>query len=401
MIEVSDAVMELKRYIKTCTSYVEKSIEDAVGYVTYEDIYAPINVPTFPKSAMDGYAVRAQDVEFATKDTPVTLRVIGELFAGDFRKFDVCEGTAVRVMTGSYIPEGYDAVIKQEDTDYGSECVKIYSRIAAYRNYCKIGEDIKEGQLIIEKNTVLHSLHIGLLASLGINSVKVKKPMRVSVISTGSELLSPSQELIDGKIYNSISYILSSEIKGRKGEIVRSIICPDSEDEIQRVITESVLDSDVVITTGGVSVGKKDLLMEVLDSMQAKRIFKGLNIQPGTPTMASVYNDTVILSLSGNPFAAYANFQLFFWEIFAEYMCNKQFLNKKKCAILKSEYNKTSGLRRLVRAYEDDGVVVIPDDVHASSVISNMTRCNCFVDIKADTKISIGDTVDIIKLSSI
>jgi molybdopterin molybdotransferase len=372
------------------------SIDDAVGRVTAEDIYAKMNVPYFPKSAMDGYAVGSGDVEGASKEMPVTLKVIGELCAGDYEEFKYKQGTAIRVMTGAYVPEGYNAVIRQEDTDYGNDEVLIYSDIKEYTNYCKVGEDIKQGECIVPAGVCLTSGHIGIIASLGIDEILVYRKAKIAIISTGSELTKVGDKLSAGKIYNSIEHMLKVDIISKKLDVVSMEICKDEEEDLRREITQAIEKADFVITTGAVSVGKKDIVPKVLSQMGAKRIFKGAFIQPGTPTMASVLNGKVILSLSGNPYAALANFEIYFWSVMAKFMHSDDLDVKTGKAILKSEYNKQNRMRRLIRAYAENGEVRLPSNIHSSSVIHNLTKCNCMIDLEAGRKVGIGDEVKLI-----
>jgi molybdopterin molybdotransferase len=374
-------------------------IDDAVGRVVSDDIYADMNVPSFPKSAMDGYAVKACDVIEASKETPVELKVIGELFAGDYEELVHTPGVAVRVMTGAYVPQGFDAVIRQEDTDYGMETVRIYTDIKEYTNYCKIGEDIKKGDCIVARGTRLTPGHIGIVASLGINQVQVYRKARIAIISTGSELAEVGEGLKPGKIYNSIEHMLKTAIKAQNLDVVSMEICRDEEELLSKKLNAAINSSDFVITTGAVSVGKKDIVPKVLSDMGAKRIFKGALIQPGTPTMASVLNGTPILSLSGNPYAALANFTIYFWTAMAKFMNSPSYDVKTGKAILRSEYTKKNRMRRLIRAYAENGEVRLPSEIHASSVIHNLTECNCMIDLEAGRSVAVGDEVNIIYIN--
>jgi molybdopterin molybdotransferase len=371
-------------------------LDKAVGRVTAEDIYADMYVPHFPKSAMDGYAVKSADVEKADRDNPVRLKVAGELLAGDYKNTEYASDTAVRVMTGAYVPEGYDAVIRQEDTDYGMDTVEIYSSVKEYANYCKVGEDIKKGECIVSAHTRITPGHIGLLSSLGIEEITVYKKAKIAIISTGSELEEVGTDLKPGKIYNSIAHMLAASIKSENLDVVSMEICPDDEKTLEKKLKDAVKCADFVITTGGVSVGKRDIVPQVLEYMGADRLFKGAAIQPGTPTMASVLEGKPVLSLSGNPYAAMANFEIYFWHAMAVFMQSSSFDTKTAKAVLKSEYSKVNRMRRLIRAYAEDGEVRIPSDVHASSVIHNLTECNCFILLEAGRSINIGDEADII-----
>lgn len=365
------------------------------GRMAAEAVYAEAPVPAFPRSAMDGYAVRALDIEEASRENPVILKVLGENCAGESKDFDYEKNSAMRVMTGAYIPEGFDAVVRQEDTDYGMENVMIYSSVKPYANYCKIGEDIQAGECVLEKDSIITPLHIGLLACIGVEYVTVYRRLKVAIISTGSELTPLGEELQKGKIYNSISYMLKAVVERAGFLVEHEDICDDEEEELTRILLKAAKFADIVITTGGVSVGKKDLLPAVLEKAGAGRLFIRANIQPGTPTIGSILNGKPILSLSGNPYAALVNFEIYFWHLAAALTHNNSYKPRRKTAVLKSDYPKVNQIRRFVRAHEKDGEVFLPADTHASSVISNMTLCNCFMDIAAGEAVAKGSIVKV------
>ncbi len=394
-MEIEEGLALLKNEIQPKKQEISVFLEDALGMVTCSPIYAPIMVPNFSKSAMDGYAVCAREVFGASKDTPIRLSVQGEIMAGEYKEYSHKSMDAVRVMTGAYIPAGYDSVIRQEDTDYGEKEVLIYKGVSEGTNYCQVGEDIKKGQLVIAENTRLEAVHIGVLASLGMDRVLVYEPLKVAIISTGTELAEIGSKLEPGKIYNSISYLLAANVKREGFEVVYRDNCIDDEEMLMKAIKKAAQVADIVITTGGVSVGKKDLLPVVLPKLSAKVLFHGLNIQPGTPTMASVLEGKVILSLSGNPYAALANFEIFFWPLAAMLMHNEAYDNKKGTAVLGSDYPKVSQRRRFIRAREEKGQVTLETSIHASSVLYNLTQCNCFIDCKENTPMKKGEVVNI------
>lgn len=370
-------------------------ITAACGRVAARAVRVEQPVPAFPKSAMDGYAVRAADVAHASKEQPIVLNVLGENCAGDCNEFSYVPNSAVRVMTGAYIPEGFDAVIRQEDTDYGMDKVAVYASLKPYMNYCKVGEDMKAGEIVVEEGSLITPMHVGLLASIGTESVEVYRRLRVALVSTGSELTPIGTALEKGKIYNSILYILKAAVEREGFAVSYERVCADEEALLERMLLEAADCADIVITTGGVSVGKKDLLPAVLDKVGAKRLFARANIQPGTPTIGSVLNGTPILSLSGNPYAAVVNFEIYFWELAAAMTRNDALKPVVGTAVLKSDYPKINRLRRFVRAYEENGEVSLPVQTHASSVISNMTQCNCYLDIAPGTALSVGDLVTV------
>lgn len=373
----------------------EVNILDAEGLILAEDIISEQAVPSFPKSAMDGYAVKAQDTMGAQEETPVHLKVLGENLAGDFNEIEYQPGSAVRVMTGAYVPTGYNAVIKQEDTDYGMDTVAVFKGVGEYMNYCRIGEDIAAGECVVRAGTYLTPAHIGILASVGKSHVFVQKPLRVSIISTGSEIQAPGEALRRGAIYNNSAYMLAAAIKRAGLKVSNIAVIPDYETVLADAVKGAVKSADIIITTGAVSVGKRDIIPQVLSDIGADIIFSRANIQPGTPTVGSVYKNIPILSLSGNPFAAYANFEIYFWEL-AAYLSGCDDLRADVGeALLLDEYKKVNVHRRLVRAFAHNGEVTLGKGANASSVISNMTECNCFIDIPAQAEIHKGDKVKI------
>ncbi|MBR6159781.1 MAG: molybdopterin molybdotransferase MoeA [Lachnospiraceae bacterium] len=394
-MEIEEAIGLITANTKKIEDRIEVALEDAYGCILAEDITARAAVPAFARSAMDGYAVRSEDTKGASADKPVRLKVVSEILAGDNAACSYEEMTAVRIMTGAMIPDGYDAVVKQEDTDLGEEEVNIFSPVAQYTNYCHIGEEIQKGDKVLAGGKRIGMIETGLAASLGMDRIKVIRPVKVGIISTGSELTSPGRELAKGCIYGNIRYMINAAVKSIGFEVSCSADCPDDKDEICAQITKAASMSDVVITTGGVSVGKRDLVVGALSDIGARRLFSRVNIQPGTPTIASVYDDRIILGLSGNPFAALANFDLYFPPLCAKLTGCPELDTKTAEAVLCDPYEKVSRLRRLVRAYEDSGKVYLPVQKHMSSVFGNLDRCNCYIDIPADERISVGDTVKI------
>lgn len=365
---------------------------ESLNRILSEDVFAPIDVPSFPKSAMDGYAVSSADVETASNLNPVQLKVLGENLAGNFNEFKYEKNSAVRVMTGGFVPFGFDSVIKQEDTDYGEKTVKIFSSAKPFMNYCKIGEDIQKGTLILKKNTVLKPVHIGILASLGLDFVNVRKNPKILIVSTGTELLNPGEKLQNGKIYNSISFLLGAEIKSC-GMDFESKIVGDEEVLLKKILSSSE-NYDIIITTGGVSVGKKDIVSKILSELGAETVFRAVDVQPGTPTMGSFLSGKPILSLSGNPFAASVNFELYFWDILSK-LTGNEILPCQKEAVFVGEYRKKNFHRRFIRAFYENGKVSLPSQNHASSVLSNLLECNCLIDLPPQTEIQNGQKVQI------
>ncbi|WP_300411001.1 molybdopterin molybdotransferase MoeA [Lagierella sp.] len=392
MVDVNEAIEILKDNIDRSHNVMEIPFDLSYGYILGEDIISKINVPEFPKSAMDGYAFKHDDLE-ENKE----FNVIGELAAGDYKRIEYKKDSSIRVMTGAYVPQDYDCVVKQEDVEVLGKKIIVKKPVEKYMNYCKIGEDVKEGQILLKSGQFINSNHIGIFASLGFEHVKVIKPLKVAIISTGSELLSPGEKLELGKIYCSSLFTIKTILEKYKIDVVHhSIISDDIKlvcDEIKKVS----LTADVIITTGGVSVGKYDHIPKVYKELDAKLLFRKVAMKPGTPVSAAKFNDSLILSLSGNPFAATVNFQVLFWPI-AEKFYNSKFFDQDIFTrnVIESRL-KTSKLKRFVRA-KADGHNVKLEKLHSSSVISNLSDCNCLVIQEPGKTIEEGDKVNIIYL---
>ncbi|MEK0151897.1 molybdopterin molybdotransferase MoeA [Tetragenococcus halophilus] len=362
MLELAEAVMRLKENFRKQNLTEVISLSKSYGRIAAFDILSPINVPHFSKSAMDGYALFAEDTMAAKQEKPITLSAIGSVYAGDDpTSISAVRNTCVRITTGAKIPPGYNAVIKQENTtNDDNRQITIFTEVIPGENYIKEGEDLVAGELIIQAGTILDSENIGTLAAVGLTTLTVLKKIRVGLIATGSELLSPGERLTAGKLYNSTVYTLASYIERYNGTIVFQEKCPDDPIRFSQILKQYAGNFDVVLTTGGVSIGDKDFLPQGIKELGAEEIFHFIKMKPGTPVMASRWQDTIILSLSGNPFASLINFHLFYWPLLAYFFQNKQFLLKEYDAEIASGYREKSKLTRYIRAKLNNGKVTLP-----------------------------------------
>lgn len=392
---VEEAIRLLREKIEPVTAFETTDLVHGTGRVLSEDLYASFSVPSYPKSAMDGYAVISEDLTGASKEAPVTLRVLGQVNAGDPANFEAEHGTAVRIMTGGEVPAGYDAVVRQEDTDYGKDTVEVYTEIAKWRNYCKVGEDLQEGERVVEKNTLLTPAHMSVIASLGIADFRVLKPMKAAILSTGSELLEPGETSPLARTYNSTVYQIQASMEHSGVEVVERSHANDIESEIRGFLEKYLGKVDVILTTGGVSVGEKDLMPAVLENIGAEILFRGVAYRPGTPVTAGYKDGTVILCCSGNPFACIVNFQVFFWPMLAEKMGCEEFTPVQWTATLREGRMKARRLTGYVRALYENGQVSIEEHGHSSSVMSSMVRSNCMIIQPENRALEPGDTVTV------
>lgn len=383
-IFLEQAVELIKEHVRKITETEEIEVRDAGGFILAEDIYASVDNPPFPRSPVDGYAASAGDLKGATKEHPACLKVAGCIYAGDDgQSFTAKPGECYRIMTGGPFPQNTDTAVKQEDTNYGEDTVEIYKEQKAFDNYCFQGEDYKKGTLLIPSGIRLTFAEQGILAGIGRTHVKVYRKPVIRVIATGDELCPPGMPLKPGKIYDSNSMMVSSrliELGAAPATVGRAA---DSEEGLAKALKEAAEGADIIVTTGGVSVGKKDILHGALKILGADKIFWRVKIQPGTPTIFSVYKNTLILSLSGNPFGAMANVELLLRPMLLEMTGNEIFDMEEKDGIACMEFPKKSRMRRFVRAVYKKGEVALPQGIFSSGAIGTLRGCNCFLDIPA------------------
>lgn len=395
-VTLEQAVKLVTESAKTVNKIETVTLIEALGRVVAEDVIADINNPPFDRSPIDGYACRAEDIVDACQDCVVKLKVIDEVCAGQFSIVEVKKGEAVRIMTGAAIPKGCDCCVWQEYTDYGDDEVCIFQPVSKLENYCFAGEDYKLGTKLINKDTKLNYIDIGILASAGIGRVSVYKKPQIALITTGDEVVSPGKKLKKGCIYNSNQALLESRLTelGYSACVVTEAL--DSADDVAEKIKNVFETVDVVITTGGVSVGKKDIMHDAIIKLGAKRLFWKVNIKPGLPTIGSLYNGKMIISLSGNPFGAAANFELIVRPLISKLSHDYSVMPKKTVGIIIGEFNKASNVRRFIRAIYNEGKVYIPEGLHSSGALASMKGCNCLVDVEAGSKgVHTGDKVSV------
>ncbi|OOM09160.1 gephyrin-like molybdotransferase Glp [Clostridium saccharobutylicum] len=398
-VELEEAIELMTQSIEEIIDFDEIELIDAYGRISEEDIYAPMNNPPFDRSPLDGYALIADDTKGASKETIKTLTVVDVIYAGGDSKRTIKKGEAIRIMTGAKMPKGANCVIRQEQTNYGEDKVEIYRELSEYDNYCFAGEDIKEGDLLIKKGELLTYVHIGILSSMGITKIKVKSKPRIALLVTGDEVGIPGEPLKEGKIYDSNLHLLYSRLNEFGLKPIIYEIIGDSGERVSKRICEIADNVDFIITTGGVSVGQKDILHDALPLMGAKRLFWKVNLKPGTPAMYSLYKNKPILSLSGNPFAALTTFELLARPILGKITQNKNLYTKKVIGVMEDEFNKSSVRRRFIRAYFNDGKVSFVENKHSSGMLASMVGCNCLIDVREGTpKLNKGDKVEVVLL---
>jgi len=398
-IELEEAQSIIRRNVLPVTDIETVEVLHAGGRILAEDVYAVVDQPPFPRSPLDGYAFCSRDVADASEEAPAALLVKARVCAGEWYSQAVERGEAVRIMTGAPMPEGTDCVIRQEEVKRDGDLVLIPHPMKAYENYCFQGEDVKAGTLLVEHGSRLNYIEQGILAAAGYDRVSVYRHPRVALFDTGDELVQAGEPLRPGKIYDANLQLLYGRLEELGFRPVIAGALGDDPEEVAKAIRQAAPQVDLVITTGGVSVGEKDIFHQVLPILGAERLFWRIHIKPGTPAMFALFQEVPMIHLSGNPFAALATFELLAKPALAELTGDWHLRERREKAVLATGFKK-AGRRRFLRGHLENGKVTLPPTgMHASGVLSSMRGCNCLVDVPPASKpLEAGDPVDVILL---
>ena len=381
------------------TEIEEIPLSEAHKRVLAEDIMAFHDSPPFDKSAMDGFAVIAENTFGASQSAPNELKVIDAIGAGDFSQKSVGENEAIVIATGAPIPDGANAVIMKEYTTTDGDDLTIYSQVTPGENVSPKSEDIKKGEKILDKNTFIRYQEMGLIASAGYDTVKVFKKPKVKVIITGNELVEPTKEEIDNaKIINSNKFTIKAMIED-SGAVAEIGHAGDTFDEVKQAILEASKDFDVIMTTGGTAISKGDVVLDVVDDI-GEILFHGVAMRPGKPAGAGIVNGKMIFTFSGQPVAAMSQFDVFARKYLFEMQGRSfDFHVVKRVSQLKipSQLGRTDFIR------------AVSDDEHAkhvlnrgSGIIRSMVEANSYIIIdENDEGYQKDDIVDVVFFDSL
>ncbi len=309
MIQVQEALDKILTKIQF--KGVEKiPLDQALGRVMAEDVVSRINNPPLDNSAMDGYAVIAEDIQSATPENPVKLEMVEEIAAGYTAKGTLKPGQTMRIMTGAPIPPGADAVLMQEDTQKDGDSILCLDRADVEENIRRAGEDIKIGESVLKKGTTLSPAHIGMLAVIGQSQIAVSQRPTVAILSTGDEILELDETPEGPQIFNSNGHMLAAQIKSAGGIPIYQGIAKDTEKDLMEKF-EWALKADIVVSSGGVSVGDYDLVKSTLQKMGQDMLFWKVAMKPGKPLAFGRIGKTPIFGLPGNPVSSFVSFEQF------------------------------------------------------------------------------------------
>lgn len=386
-------LLEKVKAVGTCRA----GLTESIGSILAEDVKASENVPPFDRSPYDGYALRASDTKQAAKEQPAELKIIGEVSAGAVPGKRVESGTAIKILTGAPIPEGADAVIKYEETEYTDSQVKIFAPLASGSNIVREGEDVRAGQILARCGTKIDMGMIGTLAAQGIACPKVYRRPRIGLISTGNEIVEAGEPLPAGKIYNTSRYCIQA-VLDRIGCVTEYMgIAGDSKEVISGQITKALENCDGVLLTGGVSAGDYDLTPDAMELAGVEMLVHGVSIKPGMACAYGEKDGKPVCGLSGNPVAAIANLQLVVLPALKKLCGMTEVLPREIAVTLAGDFPKKSQkVRPLYGTLElDQGTarMRVPRE-QGNAIVSSLIGCDVMAvvpagsrELKAETKL--------------
>ncbi|WP_063867640.1 gephyrin-like molybdotransferase Glp [Paenibacillus sp. Soil766] len=389
VVSVDEARAALYEYVKP-TETETVSLPTSFRRILAKDIYADHAVPHFRRSGVDGYAVRAQDIAAASPDSPIVLDVIERIPSGTVPKCTVQAGTAARIMTGAPVPDGADTVVMLEMTDTlhdealssSDVKVKIKKNVQAASNITPIAGEVSRGELVISKGTRIGPGEAAILATFGFFMVEVFRRPRVAIFSTGSELLQVEQELQPGKIRNSNSYMLAAQVEANGGAAFIMPALSDDPEQVEAALEAVLSNVDLILTSGGVSVGDYDVLVDLFGRFDGKLLFNKVAMRPGTPTSAALWKGKLLMALSGNPGASFVGFELFAKPIIKAMLGSQRPEAEELTAFLDVPYDKPSAYPRYIRGttrVEAGCLWVRPAGIDKSSIMVSIKDADCLI----------------------
>jgi molybdopterin molybdotransferase len=378
------------------------ALADAARLVLADDVIAPVSLPIFDNSAMDGYAVRAEEVAPATAASPVKLVVAEDIPAGRIDVPGLEPGTVHRIMTGAPIPVGATAVVPVEATDGRTDVVTINEPSAEGRYIRCAGEDVRAGTTVLRAGQVVTPAVVGLAAALGLHELKVLPRQRVLVISTGSELVSPGRPLQAGQIYESNSMMLASAVRDAGADVVATVITNDDVAQFVSLLNEYAAESDLIITSGGVSAGAYEVVKDAFGRAGDQGVeFVKVAMQPGMPQGAGRVAGTPIVTVPGNPVSALVSFEVFIRPALRSAMGLPARYRQRRSAVLTETLTSPPGKRQFRRGIFDAAAgTVASSGPPGSHHVRWLAAANCLLDIPADAaEIPAGSELQIWDLS--
>ena len=407
LMSFDDAKQLVNKQLKPkALSGEEVPLLEAYNRVLFEDVVSTLDIPPFDRSTVDGYTVKAEDTFGAEENQPIKLTVRGMVNIGELPEVRVEKGEAAEIVTGAPIPEGADAVVMVEDTDKDKVMLRVFRAVTRNENVMKRGTDIKNGEIVLKAGRVLGASDIGVLAALGLTRVKVFKVPVVVVLSTGGEVTEPGKELLAGKIYDINAYSLSTAVRESGGKPLNLGVVADDKAELQKALEHALTAADMVLTSGGVSVGPKDLTPQIVNSLGKPGVLvSGIAVKPGKPTTIALIGKKPVFALPGHPTSALLLFHLLARPVI-QCMAGRPATEAKTVkALATKRMFQAKGRRTFVmvklKRNKSNGLVAELVESGASGAITTLAKADGFVEIPENQQfVDAGEEVVVSLLKS-
>lgn len=405
-LPVPDAVERVMQY-KRKGGVEKKFLHESGGRVLAEDVSATHAVPPFHKSPYDGFALSSADTKDLSRENPGTFQVIETVAAGHRASRELRPGEAVRIMTGAEIPQGADCVAMFEicttgEDQTGHPVMTLKRRMDAGQNVIQKGSEAEQGEVLVPEGAKINPGVQALLATFGYSEISVYKKPRVGVFATGTELLEVDEPLEPGKIRNSNASMIQAQLQRSGAACTYLGKLDDDFDSCYEAVSSALGDYDVLVTTGGVSVGDYDLMPDIYEKLDAEVLFNKVAMRPGSVTTVAEHRGKLLYGLSGNPSACYVGYELFVHPILQHFMGNTRPYHTRVQAVLGEDFKKANPFMRFVRGklhYEEGKVVVYPAGMDKSAVVTSLAHTDVFIVLRGGTRgYSKGDMVEAVLL---
>lgn len=387
MVSVNEAFKLIETHCSTLGTQV-LPIVDTLGLILANDIHSAIDMPPFNQSAMDGYAVHMNGSN--------SYQLVGEIKAGDNASLYLEPGEAIRIFTGGKVPEGANTVAKQEVVKVNENSIELEELVELNANIRPKGEQMQKGNIALNKGTQITPGTVGFLAMLGIEQVEVYRRPSIGLITTGNELVAPGNQLPEGKIFESNSYMLKAALK-QLGYEVRITTIEDSYEQTLSSIRDTLETNDLVLLTGGISVGDYDFVGKALKEIGVKQVFYKVKQKPGKPVYFGVMENQYVFALPGNPAAALTCFYIYVRHAISR-ITGRSAKTIESHAAVRNDYKKKKGLTHFLKGRMDSGNVEILSD-QSSAMLTSFVTANCLIRIDEEMELlESGDRVTIYPL---
>lgn len=397
---VDEVKKKMERYFGDISAgHEEVDIVEALGRTAFEDVFSQLDIPDFRRSTVDGYAVRSKDTFGASESIPAFLNIIGKVEMGEAASLKIEAGQCAYVPTGGMIPEGADGMLMIEYVECIDEgMLAAHSPVAPGENIISKGDDVRLGERILSRGRVIKSQDIGVLCAAGVSRIKVSKPPRVAVVSTGDEIVDPFGEVRLGQVRDINTYALSAMVREAGGVVTKSVVVKDDFELIRKTVDEASRDNEIVVISGGSSVGAKDNTERVIDSFGGPGVFvHGVAVKPGKPTILGRVRNAAVFGLPGHPVSAVIIFRIFVEELIESLLGRTKqrvYINAVSSANIHSSPGKET--YQMVELEEDESGFTAKPIYAKSAAISQLSKARGFVRIPVNKEgINKGEAVKV------